>query len=74
MCFTCDVKPVFCNVSFCPQVELEAVVRKLNGDKGEFEQKLECQEQLLDMRRAKINKLQGEKPQVNDWARKHLDL
>ncbi|XP_034443005.1 protein fantom isoform X2 [Hippoglossus hippoglossus] len=42
------------------KVELEAVVRKMNGDKGEFEQKLERQAQLLDMRKAKIKKLEAQ--------------
>ncbi|CAB1422157.1 unnamed protein product [Pleuronectes platessa] len=47
------------------KVELEAVERKLNRDKEEFEQKLERQAQLLDMRKAKIKKLEA---QLRDTA------
>ncbi|XP_069384848.1 protein fantom [Paralichthys olivaceus] len=42
------------------KVELEAVVRKLNSDKVEYEQKLERQAQLLDTRTAKIKKLEAQ--------------
>ncbi|XP_060932316.1 protein fantom [Limanda limanda] len=42
------------------KVELEAVGRKLNSDRGEFGQKLERQAQLLDCRTAKIKKLEAQ--------------
>uniref|UniRef100_A0A8D3BAP8 C2 domain-containing protein n=1 Tax=Scophthalmus maximus TaxID=52904 RepID=A0A8D3BAP8_SCOMX len=42
------------------KVELEAVVRKMNSDKVEYEQKLERQAQLLDTRTAKIRKLEAQ--------------
>lgn len=41
------------------EAELEAVLKKMDGDRAEHEQKLERQAQLLDRRAAKIRKLEG---------------
>ncbi|KAM3870038.1 protein fantom [Diretmus argenteus] len=41
------------------KAELEAVSRKMDGEKMEYEQKLERQAKLLDMRMAKIKKLEA---------------
>lgn len=41
------------------QAELEAVLKKMDCGKVEYEQKLERQAQLLDTRAAKIKKLEG---------------
>uniref|UniRef100_A0A4W5N811 Uncharacterized protein n=1 Tax=Hucho hucho TaxID=62062 RepID=A0A4W5N811_9TELE len=56
------------------QAELEAVTRKMNDSKLEYELKLESLAQLLDMRAVKINKLEaqlkdiayGTKPNTTD--------
>lgn len=45
--------------SLCNEVELESMMRKMDGDRVSYEQKLERQAQLLDTRAAKINKLEG---------------
>nr|XP_046250662.1 protein fantom isoform X2 [Scatophagus argus] len=42
------------------KAELEAVRKKMDSDKVEYEQKLERQAQLLDTRAAKINKLEAQ--------------
>ncbi|XP_030587414.1 protein fantom isoform X3 [Archocentrus centrarchus] len=47
------------------KAELDAALRKMDADKVEYEQKLECQAQLLDTRAAKIRKL---KVQLRDIA------
>lgn len=41
------------------EAELEAVLRKMDTDRVEYEQKLERQAQLLDTKAAKIKKLEG---------------
>lgn len=41
------------------EAELEAVLKKMDGDRAEHDQKLERQAQLLDTRAAKIRKLEG---------------
>lgn len=41
------------------EAELEAVLKKMDSDKVEYERKLERQAQLLDTRAAKIKKLEG---------------
>lgn len=45
------------------EAELEAVLKKMDSDKVNYEQKLEQQAQLLDTRAAKIKKLEGHYPQ-----------
>ncbi len=45
--------------SLAHEAELEAVLKKMNSDKMEYEQKLKRQAQLLDTKAAKINKLEG---------------
>ncbi|XP_036962673.1 protein fantom isoform X3 [Acanthopagrus latus] len=42
------------------KAELEAVLKKMDGDRAEHEQKLERQAQLLDRRAAKIRKLEAQ--------------
>lgn len=50
----CDVA-----VSLPRQAELEAVLKKTEGDRAEHQRKLERQARLLDARAAKIHKLEG---------------
>lgn len=53
-----------CFCSTGAEAELEAVLKKTDGDKVEYEQRLERQAQLLDTRAAKIKKLEGICPNV----------
>lgn len=52
-----------CNLTvpwiFSVEAELEAVLKKTDGDRAEYERKLERQARLLDARAAKIRKLEG---------------
>lgn len=52
-----------CNLTllwiFSVEAELEAVLKKTDGDRAEYERKLERQARLLDARAAKIHKLEG---------------